>query len=95
VTFTEKNGVTATIDRMGRRYIQPDGDVWVSGSGEWFDKTVVMNAHGSNTYSSWVRTTNGGDSDLRGGTLVVSYSGSDENGYTFSGSVSAKFASAP
>ncbi len=95
VTFTEKNGVPATIDRMGRRYIQTDGDVWVSGSGEWFDKTIAMNANGSNTYSSWVRTTNGCDSDLRGGTLVVSYSGYDENGYTFSGSVSAKFAYAP
>jgi hypothetical protein len=58
------------------------------------DKTKVPEK-GSNTYSSWVRTTAGSSPDLRGATVKISYSGVDANGNRFSGSVSAKLASSP
>ena len=92
VTFTEGNGVPATIERIGRRYIERDGDVWISQYGEWHDTTIQIPGRGTNTYSSWVRTRFDSDKDLRGATVKVGFSGRDANGYTFSGSVSAKLA---
>jgi len=96
VTFTEKRGGNATIERIGRRYVDTKGKVWTSGDGEWFDYTIDVPAKGSATYDSWVRTYPSGDPpDLRGATLKVSYSGTDESGRKFSGSVAAKLARSP
>jgi hypothetical protein len=92
VTFTEGKGIAATIEQIGRRYIDVRGGVWISNSGEWFDKTIEVPAGGSATYDSWVRTKHDSDGDLRGGTVVVSYKGIDERGNAFSGSVSASLA---
>jgi hypothetical protein len=95
VTFTEKNGVSATIQRIGRRFVDTSGHVWIVGSSEWNDETIRISAKGRNSYSSWVRTLAGGSPDLRGGTVIVSYSGTDAKGNAFSGSVSAKLAWSP
>ncbi|MBU0492941.1 MAG: hypothetical protein KKA73_29020 [Chloroflexi bacterium] len=94
-TFTEKNGVSATIKRIGRRFVDTNGHVWTVGSSEWHDETIYIPAKGNNSYSSWVRTLAGEDPDLRGGTVTVSYSGVDAKGNAFSGSVSAKLAWSP
>ena len=95
VTFTETNGVPATVERIGRRYIDTHGKIWAAESGEWFDKTIVIPGHGSNTYSSWVRTRFEDEGDLRGGIVKVSFTGRDANGNPFSGNVSAHLASPP
>lgn len=95
VTFTEKAGTPATIERMGRRFVDVKGQEWTVGSEEWSDETIYVYSYGSNTYSSWVRTTNGEDPDLRGGTVIVSWEGTDDYGNSFSGSTSATLASAP
>jgi hypothetical protein len=92
VTFTEVNGVPATIERIGQRYADTRGGIWVVGSAEWFDRTIKIPGRGSNTYSSWVRTLFNSDADLRGGTVTIGFSGYDANGNSFSGSVSAKLA---
>ena len=90
-TFREVNGVPATVERIGRRFVHRNGGVWTVGSSEWSNTTIVIPGRGRNSYASWVRTTF--DSiDLRGGTVTVGYSGHDANGYAFSGSVSAKLA---
>jgi hypothetical protein len=95
VTFTEQNGVPATVQRIGKRYVDTKGAVWTATSGEWHDKTIAIPAQGTGSYSSWVRTQAGSAPDLRGGTVRVSYSGIDENGFQFSGSVSATLARSP
>jgi hypothetical protein len=71
------------------------GRVWTVGGEEWSDETIDVPPQGSATYDSWVRTTNGDSPDLRGGTVKVSYSGTDETGHSFSGSVTAKLAKSP
>ena len=95
ITFTESNGVKATIESLGRRYIDAQGGSWISEKGEWFDKTIVIPASGSNTYSSWVRTKNGARPDFRSGFLVIKYKGHDINGNAFSGEVRAKLGPEP
>jgi len=95
VTFTEENGISATIVRIGRRFIDTKGKVWTVGMDEWHDETIIIPAKGSNSYNSWVRTRAGSDPDLRGGTVVVSYSGIDAKGNDFRGSVSSTLARSP
>jgi hypothetical protein len=89
VTFSEQNGVPATIERLGRRSIHTNGSVWASETGEWFNTTIAIPGRGRNTYGSWVRTTPD-DIDLRGGIVILGYSGHDANGFAFDGSVSAR-----
>ena len=98
VTFTNESGTNGTIGQIGRRYVDVNGDVWWSESGEWHDEVIVVWAHGSETYDSWVRTYgtgDPGDPDLRGGTLIVSWKGKDSLGNAFSGSVSSHLEAEP
>jgi hypothetical protein len=95
VTFTEERGVDATIEKIGRVFVDTKGRVWTVGGDEWSDVTIDVPALGSDTYDSWARTTNGDSPDLRGGTVKVSYSGTDASGHAFSGSVTAKLARSP
>ena len=95
MTFTEENGVSATILRIGRRYIDTRGHIWTADSGEWHEETIAIPPQGSNSYNSWVRTRAGSDPDLRGGTVVVSYSGIDAKGNEIQGSVSSTLARSP
>jgi hypothetical protein len=95
VTFVEKNGVPATIERIGRLFKTKNGRKYTIGTKEWHNQTILIPGGGSSKYSSWVRTTPDDDPDLRAGTVVVSYSGVDANGYKFSGSTQAKLASSP
>jgi hypothetical protein len=92
VIFKEMNGVNATIEEMGRRYIDRRGVAWISSSGEFWSTDMEILGYGQDSYSSWVRTTAGGTTDLMGGVVKVSYSGKDENGNPFSGSVTAELA---
>jgi hypothetical protein len=95
VTFTETRGVGATITRIGERYLDKSGGVWISEGGEWSDQTIVVDGNGTQTYESWVSSTDGNKGDLRGGTVQVSYAGTDVNGNKFQGKVSAKLAASP
>lgn len=92
VTFSEENGVGATVLRIGERYIDKKGNVWIGENGEWSDDTISIDGNGSADYSSFVFSTNGGKGDLRGGTLQVSYTGTDANGNKFQGKVTATLA---
>ena len=86
------NGINATIEKMGRRYIDRRGVVWISSTGEWWSPSIEIPGYGKDSYNSWVRTTARDDPDLMGGVVKVSYSGRDENGNSFSGSVTAELA---
>ncbi len=92
VTFTETNGVEATIERLGRIYLDIQGVQWTVGAAEWFDKIIIIPPGGSSKYSSWVRTTNDSTPDLRSATVTVSFTGHDANGNAFSGRVQARLA---
>lgn len=88
VTFTESQGVSANVEWLKRVYTDRYGAKW---SSDWgFNTTIVIEAHGKNSYSSWVRGTV--KPDLKGGIVTVSFSGHDENGHAFSGSISSKLA---
>jgi len=89
VTFTETNGISATVERIGQLYTDVRGVGWVVGASEWFDRSIQIRAKGTGQYTSWVRTKHGTDPDLRGATARISYSGHDAKGNPFSGSVTA------
>lgn len=93
VTFTETKGISATIESIGRRYIDRDGGVWTlyGGSG-WYSTTITITAYGSYKYVNWVRTRARGNPDLMGGTAKIGYSGHDANGNPFSGEVTSALA---
>ncbi len=95
ITFTESNGVEATIERISLRYIDKERTIWWLKSGEWFDKTIVIPASGTNTYSNSVKSKNGGRPDFRSALLILSYKGHDANGNAFSGEVRATLAPKP
>jgi hypothetical protein len=88
--FTDTQGVSTTIERLKRVYIDTKGKQWTS-RGE-NKKGFRWNTHikggETATYKSWVRCPK--DSDLRGGFVVIIFSGHDENGRNFSGAVSSK-----
>jgi hypothetical protein len=90
-TFTETEGVSATIEWLKRVHTDRNGTGW---SSDWdgFAKTIHIPGGGSSSYSSWVRTKADDEPDLRGGTLVISFSGHDANGFSFFGSVSTTLA---
>jgi len=93
VTFSETRGVSAKVERLKRVYRDRRGAQWSTYSERGtrgFNKIIPIRARGSNRYSSWVRGTV--KPDLRGGTVTVTFSGQDENGHAFSGSVSSKLA---
>lgn len=92
VTFTEENGVPATIQRIGERYTDKKGNVWIGENGEWFDDSISIDGAGTAQYSSFAFSTNGGKGDLRGGLVQVSYTGIDANGNKFQGKVTATLA---
>ncbi|OQY16467.1 MAG: hypothetical protein B6I35_15810 [Anaerolineaceae bacterium 4572_32.2] len=92
VTFAETNGISVTINRIGQRYTDRNGTVWVVGTSEWFDRTIKVPARGTGKYSSWVRTSPGDDPDLQGGTVTISWSGRDTRGNLITGSISASLA---
>lgn len=98
VEFYNEGGTNGTIGQIGRRYVDTNGDVWWSESGEWHDEVIVVWAYGTEYYDSWVRTYGTGDPndpDLRGATLIVSWKGEDAQGNAFSGSVSALLEAEP
>jgi hypothetical protein len=95
VKFNETNGVAATIERIGQRYRDTGGTVWVVGADEWFDRVIKIRPRGSGVYSTWVRTKHGDPPDLRGGRVTISWSGQDAKGNHFSGSISATLSEAP
>jgi len=92
VTFTEVRGVSARVEWLKTEYRDRIGQVWSFGGGGRFRKTIPIRAQGSNTYSSWVRGTGRG-APFRGGIVIVSFWGLDENGHPFSGSVSSRLTS--
>jgi hypothetical protein len=92
VTFTESNGISVTIERIGQRYTDRGGTVWVVGTSEWFDRTIKVPARGTGKYTSWVRTRPDDDPDLQGGTVTISWSGHDAKGNFITGSISATLA---
>ncbi len=93
ITFTESQGVVATVEWVKRIYRDRkdrSGLKYWSSNSNGHSENIRIRANGSNTYSSWIR----GDvsPDLRGGTVVVLYSGHDVNGHPFSGRVASKLA---
>ena len=98
ITFTNESGTNGTIGQIGRRYVDVNGQEWISESGEWQTEEIVVWAYSTNSYSSWVRTygDHGPDEpDLRGATLIVSWKGQDSQGNAFSGSTTAVLAAGP
>jgi len=95
ITWSESNMLGAYISEIGRRYVDRWGSTWVSESGEWFDKQILIEAGGTASYSSWVRTTPDEAPDLEGGTLIVSWRGMDNEGNAFSGEARATLAVRP
>lgn len=94
VTFTESNGVPATVEWLQRIYTDKDGARW-SSDFEGFEKIIAIAGGGSNTYSSLVRIKFNDPPDLRGARLTFSWSGHDAKGNPFSGSISTMLAEAP
>ena len=93
VTFSETRGVSAKVEWLKRVYWDRRGAQWSTGGGRGtggFKKIIPIRVRGKNRYSSWVRGTV--NPDLRGGTVTVRFSGHDENGHAFSGSISSKLA---
>jgi hypothetical protein len=90
-TFAETRGISATIVWLKRVHTDRNGKKW---SSDWdgFAVTIHIKGGGSNSYSSWVRTKHDTEPDLRGGTLLITFSGHDANGHNFSGSVSTTLA---
>lgn len=89
VKFVETRGVSANVERLKTVYTDRRGVEWSSNS-SWSSERIPIIGRGRNTYNSWVR----GDEypDLKGGNVTVKFSGHDENGHPFSGSVSSKLA---
>ncbi len=89
ITFAERRGIGATVERLGQRYVDRQGKVWIARSGEWSFADIAIPPNGTGAYESWVRDADG---TLMGGTVRVSYAGHDANGNPFSGSVEAALA---
>ena len=89
VRFAETQGVPANVERVKKVYTDRRGVEW-SANSSWSSVRIPIRGRGRNTYNSWVR----GDEypDLKGGAVTVTFSGHDENGHPFSGSVSSKLA---
>ena len=91
VTFTEKRGISAIIEKIRIHYTDKEGSRWYSSpySYSYAIKTnVIIKGRGNNSYSNWISGTK--DPDLRGGAVIINYSGHDANGHAFSGSASSK-----
>jgi hypothetical protein len=95
VTFTEQNGVPATIDRIELIFIDVKGTSWTPEKQP--DQTITIPAKGHSSYTGRAQTNpvKATDPDFRGGTVMVNFSGTDANDNVFSGSVSATLAKAP
>ena len=90
VELRETNGVGATVQRVGRRFIDTGGASWTVGTEEYMDKTIAIPAYGTAEYSSWVRTKPGDAPHLANGTAILTFTGVDANGNAFTAQVSAK-----
>ena len=90
VELRETNGVRATVERIGRRYVDTGGTSWVGGGEEYFSKTIAVPAYGTATYSSWVRTKPEDEPNLENGTAILTFKGVDANGNAFTALVSVK-----
>ena len=90
VTFSESQGVSATIYKLYRVYVDRFGVKWSSSFGRGESVDIKIPANGSYIYKSWVQCSE--DSDLRGGKVIVKYSATDPYGETSSGSVSSNLA---
>ena len=91
VTFSCEGGTNTTIERIGRKYVDRRGGIWTSSSGEWHSEAIIVPTHGGIQYSSWVRQCDG-DMDLRGGSVIVGFSGQNAKGSAFEGQVTARLA---
>lgn len=93
ITFTETNALGVVIDRIGYRYIDTRGSVWILESGEWRDVTVRLAANGTASWDTWVQTLNPAERpNLQGGTVRVRWEGTDAEGNRITGSASARLA---
>jgi hypothetical protein len=91
IVFTESNWLDVTIERLAVRYDERGGrSYWVSVDGEWRDVTIRVPAGGTERYSGWVRTDADGDMhNIMGGKVKLRFRGTDAEGNSISGSVSA------
>ena len=90
VELRETNGVSATVERIGRRYVDTGGTTWVVGEEEYFSKTIAVPAYGTAAYSSRVRTKPEDEPNLENGTAILTFKGVDANGNAFTAQVSVK-----
>lgn len=86
ITFTETNALTVIIERLGIRYTDRRGAVWVSQSGEWRDVSIIIPALGTKTWDSWVQSLDpDSEGNLQGATLQVRWEGTDGEGNSITG----------
>ena len=86
ITFTETNTLAVTIERLGIRYTDRRGSVWVSQSGEWRTVSIVVPPLGTRTWDSWVQSLDpDSEGNLQGATLQVRWEGTDAEGNSISG----------
>lgn len=95
VTFTESQGVGATITWMNIVYYDIEGYAWCNGRCEW-DVEIRIEGNSSTEDKHWI---NGvydviglPDRNFIGGRVEVEYKGMDDNGFNFAGKLSSKFA---
>ena len=94
VTFTESQGVGATITWMNIVYYDIEGYAWCNGRCEW-DVEIRIDGNSSTEDKHWI---NGvydviglPDRNFIGGRVEIEYKGMDDNGFNFSGKLSSKF----
>lgn len=101
VTFRNTSSVPFTIQRLRVYYRDRSGNFLYGEHTQagWFDYDRSLPAHGTASYSSWVRTdptiisySNPIRQDLAGGTIYISYEGRDTLGHTITGSITAELA---
>lgn len=94
VTFTESQGVGATITWMSIVYYDIEGYAWCNGRCEW-DVEIRIDGNSSIDDKHWI---NGvydviglPDGNFIGGRVEIEYKGLDDNGFNFAGKLSSKF----
>ena len=91
IVFSETRGVLATITNICRRYRDRKGVYWM-GMDVCDDVSFQIPGIGEYKYSGWVRTRAESPTNLQDGIVMIQYSGTDANGFSFEGAVSSRLA---